>query len=102
VKDLRTWTATVHAAVDLAEADPPTSKKALNTAVKEMLAEVADHLGNTPAVARSSYIDPRVVTQYEEGRTIASAVGRHGDDLNDEDTREALERSVTRLLTKDE
>jgi DNA topoisomerase IB len=101
VKDLRTWTATVHAAVDLAEADPPTTKKALNAAVKEMLAEVSDHLGNTPAVARSSYIDPRVVTQYEEGRTIASAVERHGDDLNDEDTREALERSVTRLLTKD-
>ncbi|MEU4603556.1 DNA topoisomerase IB [Kribbella sp. NPDC023972] len=102
VKDLRTWTATVHAAVDLAEADPPTSKKALNAAVKDMLAEVADHLGNTPAVARSSYIDPRVVEQYEEGRTIASAVDRHGDDLNDEDTREALERSVTRLLTNGE
>jgi DNA topoisomerase IB len=102
VKDLRTWTATVHAAVDLAEADPPTSKKALNAAVREMLAEVADHLGNTPTVARSSYIDPRVVAQYEEGRTIASAVDRHGDDLNDEDTREALERSVTRLLTKGE
>jgi DNA topoisomerase I len=98
VKDLRTWTATVHAAVDLAKADPPTTKKALNAAVKEMLAEVADHLGNTPAVARSSYVDPRVVTQYEGGRTVKQAVGRHGDDLNDEDTREALERSVVRLL----
>ncbi|TCO33161.1 DNA topoisomerase IB [Kribbella steppae] len=100
VKDLRTWTATVHAAVDLAQADPPITKKALNAAVKDMLAEVADHLGNTPAVARSSYVDPRVVTQYEEGRTIASAVSRHGDDLNDEDTRAALERSVARLLTE--
>jgi DNA topoisomerase-1 len=99
VKDLRTWTATVHAAVDLAQADPPTTKKALNAAVKEMLAEVAEHLGNTPAVARSSYVDPRVVTQYEVGRTIKQAVGRHGDDLNDEQTREALERSVARLLT---
>ncbi|MEI8411899.1 MULTISPECIES: DNA topoisomerase IB [unclassified Kribbella] len=99
VKDLRTWTATVHAAVDLAQADPPTTKKALNAAVKDMLEEVSDHLGNTPAVARSSYVDPRVVTQYEEGRTIASAVKRHGDDLNDEDTRAALERSVARLLT---
>ena len=54
------------------------------------------------AVARSSYVDPRVVTQYEEGRTIAAAVNRHGDDLNDEDTREALERSVARLLTRNE
>ena len=100
VKDLRTWTATVHAAVDLAQADPPTTKKALNAAVKEMLAEVAEHLGNTPAVARSSYVDPRVVTQYEDGRTIERAVRRHGDDLNDEDTREALERSVARLLAE--
>jgi DNA topoisomerase I len=99
VKDLRTWTATVHAAVDLAQAEPPTTKKALNKAVKQMLAEVADHLGNTPAVARSSYVDPRVVTQYEKGRTIAPAVRRVGDDLGDEDTRGALERSVTRLLT---
>jgi DNA topoisomerase IB len=99
VKDLRTWTATVHAAVRLAQADPPTTKKALNAAIKDMLAEVADHLGNTPAVARSSYVDPRVVTQYEEGRTIARSVSRHGDDLNDEDTRAALERSVARLLT---
>lgn len=99
MKDLRTWTATVHAAVDLAQADPPTTKKALNAAVKDMLAEVSDHLGNTPAVARSSYVDPRVVTQYEEGRTITSAVDRHGDDLNDEDTRAALERSVARLVT---
>jgi DNA topoisomerase IB len=89
----------VHAAVELAQAEPPETKKALTKAVKEMLAEVADHLGNTPAVARSSYVDPRVVTQYEKGRTIAPAVRRVGDDLGDEDTRSALERSVTRLLT---
>jgi len=99
VKDLRTWTATVHAAVDLAQAQPPETKKAVHKAVKEMLAEVADHLGNTPAVARSSYVDPRVVTQYEQGRTIESTVRRVGEDLGDEDTRGALERSVTRLLT---
>ncbi len=99
VKDLRTWTATVHAAVDLAQAEPPETKKAVHKAVKEMLAEVADHLGNTPAVARSSYVDPRVVTQYEQGRTIESTVRRVGEDLGDEDTRGALERSVTRLLT---
>jgi DNA topoisomerase IB len=98
VKDLRTWTATVHAAVDLAQADPPTTKKTLNAAVKEMLADVADHLGNTPAVARSSYVDPRVLTQYEQGRTVAAAVQKRGDDLDDKKTRLALERSVARLL----
>jgi DNA topoisomerase I len=101
VKDLRTWTATVHAAVDLAEADPPRTKKALNAAMKEMLEEVSDHLGNTPTVARASYIDPRVVTQYERGHTIADAVDRVGTDLDDEETRGALERSVNRLLDQD-
>ncbi|TQJ16118.1 DNA topoisomerase IB [Kribbella jejuensis] len=101
VKDLRTWTATVHAAVDLAEADPPTTKKALVAAEKEMLEEVSEHLGNTPAVARSSYIDPRVVEQFEHGRTIAETVRRVGDDLGDEDVRAGVERSVNRILDQD-
>lgn len=101
VKDLRTWTATVHAAVDLAEADPPATKKALNAAIKEMLTEVSDHLGNTPAVARASYVDPRVVDQYEHGHTIAGAVDRAGTDLEDDETRATLERSVNRLLDQD-
>ncbi|HEY3559058.1 MAG TPA: DNA topoisomerase IB [Kribbella sp.] len=101
VKDLRTWTATVHAAVDLAEADPPTTKRALNAAVKDMLQEVSDHLGNTPSVARASYVDPRVVDQYEHGRTIAATVERVGDDLGDEDARAGLERSVNKILDED-
>jgi DNA topoisomerase-1 len=98
VKDLRTWTATVHAAVDLAEADPPSTTKALNSAIKEMLAEVSDHLGNTPAVARASYVDPRVVDQYERGHTIAGGVEPAGTDLDDDKTRASVERSVNRLL----
>ncbi|MGW7681741.1 hypothetical protein ACWGID_13430 [Kribbella sp. NPDC054772] len=98
VKDLRTWTATVHAAVELAEADPPSTKKALNAAVKDMLDEVSDHLGNTPTVARSSYVDPRIVDQYEHGRTIAGTVGRVGTDLDDEQARGALERAVNQVL----
>ncbi|WP_020390806.1 DNA topoisomerase IB [Kribbella catacumbae] len=100
VKDLRTWTATVHAAVALAHADPPETKKATTAAVKAMLADVSEHLGNTPAVARASYVDPRVITQYEEGRTIARAISRAGsDNLNRTTIREKLERSVARLLT---
>jgi DNA topoisomerase IB len=101
VKDLRTWTATVHAAVDLAAADRPVTKQELNTAVQEMLKEVSDHLGNTPAVARSSYVDPRVVEQFEHGRTIAETVRRVGDDLGDENARAGLERSVSKVLDQD-
>jgi DNA topoisomerase IB len=100
VKDLRTWTATVHAAVALAHADPPETKKAATAAVKAMLTEVSDHLGNTPTVARASYVDPRVITQYEEGRTIARAISLAGsDNLNRTGVRERLERSVARLLS---
>ncbi|MFD3406522.1 DNA topoisomerase IB [Kribbella sp. NPDC058693] len=101
VKDLRTWTATVHAAVDLADADPPTTKAALKTAVKEMLAEVSEHLGNTPAVARSSYVDPRIIDQFAHGRTIAEVINRVGDDLDDDKTRATVERSVNRILDED-
>jgi DNA topoisomerase-1 len=99
VKDLRTWTATVHAAVALAHADPPESKKAVTAAVKMMLAEVSEHLGNTPAVARASYVDPRVIAQYEDGRTIARAISLAGsDNLHRSTVRTRLERSVARLL----
>ena len=101
VKDLRTWTATVHAAVELADTDPPTTKKALNAAVKDMLDEVSEHLGNTPAVARTSYVDPRIVDQYEHGHTIAGTVDRVGTDLDDEEARAALERAVNRILDQD-
>jgi DNA topoisomerase IB len=101
VKDLRTWTATVHAAVDLADADPPKTKAALNSAVKDMLEEVSEHLGNTPAVARASYVDPRIVDQFAHGRTIAAVIDRVGDDLEDDETRATVERSVNRLLDED-
>jgi len=78
VKDLRTWNATVHAAVTLAGMDLPASKRGKAAAVRAMLAEVSEHLGNTPAVARRSYVDPRVITRYEKGRTIGVAIRRAG------------------------
>ena len=76
-KDFRTWHATVLAAASLAETDEPgetraSRKRAEVTAMKE----VAEFLGNTPALARSSYVDPRVVDAYEEGKTIRSAARR--------------------------
>jgi DNA topoisomerase I len=82
-KDFRTWGATVLAAVALAVsgevADTKTGRKrAISRAVKE----VAHYLGNTPAVARASYIDPRVFDRYGDGRTIGGAltlVAENGD-----------------------
>ena len=66
-KDFRTWHASVLAARTLAEHDPSEGRRA----VRETYRVVADRLGNTPAVARASYIDPRVVDAFlDEGRTI--------------------------------
>ncbi len=98
-KDFRTWHGTVLAAAALAEAapGPEVSKTARRRAIAGAMREVADFLGNTPALARSAYVDPRVVDAYEEGRTIRAAVRRRHDDA---DARQAaLERATLRLLS---
>jgi DNA topoisomerase IB len=95
-KDFRTWHATVLAAVALAEAGVATTKTARKRAVSGAMKEVAAFLGNTPALAKSAYVDPRVVDAYEEGRTIESAVRRRHRTADAKQA--ALERAVLRLL----
>jgi DNA topoisomerase IB len=96
-KDFRTWHATVLAAAALAESDEPGDTQASRKrAVAAAMREVSDYLGNTPALARSSYVDPRVVDAYEEGRTIASAVRRSA--ATPAECQTILERAVLRLL----
>jgi DNA topoisomerase IB len=74
-KDFRTWAATVLAAVGLAaEQDDDASEKERHAAVVRVVRDVAHQLGNTPAVARGSYVDPRVVERFEEGRTVGDAL----------------------------
>ena len=81
-KDFRTWHATVLAAVGLAVSEqmadraPSLRKRAEARAVRE----VADYLGNTPAVCRASYINPRLFELYEEGHTISAALPALGSD----------------------
>jgi len=101
-KDFRTWHATVLAAVGLAvserAAESPTARK---RAIARVVQEVAAYLGNTPAVARGSYIDPRVIARYEEGVTIARALpdlGK-GQEFGDPATHGRAERAVLNLLT---
>ena len=100
-KDFRTWHATVLAAVGLAVStragDSETARK---RAVVRVVKEVAAYLGNTPAVARASYIDPRIVTLYEEGRTIAPALGKLGVDVAEGElaTQGPAEQAVLDLL----
>ncbi|MFI9383451.1 DNA topoisomerase IB [Kutzneria sp. NPDC052558] len=85
-KDLRTWNATVLAAVILAGRKGRGGKR---VAIREMFKEVAAHLGNTPAIARKSYVDPRVVLAFERDRTIGPST-----DLD------RVERAVARLLAR--
>jgi len=74
-KDFRTWNATVYAAVTLAVAVPTlTSKTAAKRAKSFTATQVAGLLGNTPTVARTSYIDPRVFDRFDSGWTIAPAL----------------------------
>jgi DNA topoisomerase-1 len=96
-KDFRTWHATVLAAVALAETDEPGETKASRKrAVSGAMKEVAEFLGNTPALARSAYVDPRVIEAYESGSTITHAARRS---FKTSDERQAaLERATLRLL----
>lgn len=98
-KDFRTWHATVLAAEALAGTEEPgESKASRRRAVLAAMTEVGEYLGNTPAITRSSYVDPRVVDVYEDGTTIARAVGRRYN--NAEDRKAATERAVLRMLSE--
>jgi DNA topoisomerase IB len=71
-KDFRTWGATVLAAMALAVTEPSLmSPHARKRAIVRAVKEVAFYLGNTPAVARNSYVDPRVFDRYRDGQRIA-------------------------------
>jgi DNA topoisomerase I len=76
-KDFRTWSATVLAAVALAVSSGVKSKTGRKRAVARAMGEVAGYLGNTPAVCRRSYVDPRVIDRYLDGQTIT--LSRVGD-----------------------
>jgi len=69
-KDFRTWHGTVLAAVELAREGAPGSKGVAERAIRAAVKRVAERLGNTPAVCRSSYIDPRVLDRFRDGKTI--------------------------------
>jgi DNA topoisomerase I len=78
-KDFRTWGATVMAAIALSVAGPAAgTRTGRRRAIARAVKEVAYYLGNTPAVARSSYIDPRVFDRYRDGVVVAVHELEHG------------------------
>jgi DNA topoisomerase I len=99
-KNFRTWNATVLAAVSLAaQGRHAASQTARRRAINAAAAAVSEILGNTPAVARRSYIDPRVFDRYLSGWTIAEELDRievlRG---SDDQSRAQLEDAVLDLL----
>ena len=98
-KDFRTWNATVLMATALAETPPPGSKTARKRVVKQAYERVSDTLGNTPAVAKASYVDPRVVDHWEHGDTIEPALHDAAGAEDDRTAQRVLEQAVCQLLT---
>jgi DNA topoisomerase IB len=99
-KDFRTWNATVMAAVTLStEGTDVKSRTGRQRRIRGAVAAVAELLGNTPAVARRSYIDPRVLDRYLAGETIAPVLERIGElDVANDSVRNRVERAVLGLL----
>jgi DNA topoisomerase IB len=77
-KDFRTWHGTVLAALSLARSERPSGAAARRRAIRAAVQEAADALGNTPAVCKASYIDPRVFDRYRAGNTIATTLPGNG------------------------
>jgi DNA topoisomerase IB len=98
-KDFRTWNATVLAALALAVTEPIAGSKAgRKRAIARAIDEVAHYLGNTPAVARASYIDPRVFERYEDGLTIDGALAEMGESLEETAIQGPIEEAVIDLI----
>nr|WP_241266384.1 DNA topoisomerase IB [Streptomyces scabichelini] len=101
-KDFRTWHATVLAAVGLAVSARMAGQSpgARKRAVSRVVREVSHYLGNTPAVCRGSYINPRVIELFEEGHTIDETLGQLGEDavFGRPATQGPVEEAVRKLL----
>ena len=101
-KDFRTWNATALAAVALAvSGESAHTKTARKRAIKRAVDEVAGYLGNTPAVCRASYIDPRVFDAFDARLTIRPALERVAAKLQPGELpihQPALEKAVLDLL----
>ncbi len=96
-KDFRTWGGTLVAAIALAEHGPAETDTEAKRVVAGVMRAVGERLGNTPAVARSSYVSPAVVDQYVDGRTIDDFRPRHLRIVGARDSR--LDREERALLS---
>jgi DNA topoisomerase IB len=80
-KEFRTWNATVLGASTLAGLEPAVSQRGAERTFRTAVGVVAGYLGNTPTIARRSYVDPRVFERYRSGWMIHPEIARLGADL---------------------
>jgi DNA topoisomerase IB len=98
-KDFRTWHAGVIAATTLALSDESgLTQASRRRATAECYRAVAAFLGNSPTIARTSYVDPRIIDAYLAGQTVEEAAAAHYRD--DEQRRTAVEEAVLQLLAE--
>ncbi len=102
-KDFRTWSGTVLAAVALAVSGMAAGTKTGRKRAKaRAVKEVAEYLGNTPAVARASYIDPRLFDRFDGGLTISGALPELAEEGGDwPDVQRRVEEAVLDLIDRD-
>jgi DNA topoisomerase-1 len=103
-KDFRTWNATVLAAVAVAVSAPAhQSVTGRKRAVTRAIKEVAHYLGNTPAVCRASYIDPRVFDRFQGGLTIGGVLPEFVESVESDNAslQGAVEDAVVDLIAGD-
>ncbi len=74
-KDFRTWAGTLTASAELAAAERAESERERKKLVTACVKKVAAKLGNTPAIARSSYIDPRIIQKFMGGDDLGNVAG---------------------------
>jgi len=86
-KDFRTLRGTIAAADRLADIGPEGTARARGRAIRDAIEHASSVLGNTPTIAKASYVDPRVIAEYERGRVIT----RRGE----------RERALLALLVED-
>lgn len=100
VKDFRTWGGTLLAAIGLAERGTAETETQAKKNVTAVCRAVAERLGNTPAVCRTSYISPPVIEQYMDGRTISDFRPRHLRVVSARDTGLDLEEQALLSLLR--
>jgi DNA topoisomerase-1 len=97
-KDFRTWAGTSLAALALDEIGPDDDEKISEKNIRDAVDRVAERLGNTPSIARSSYIDPRVIETYLDGRTLSHFQALIEAELEEGDLTGPQERAVMKML----